>query len=121
MSAELIYLLTEPLDPVPAAVRTRRWVEGDGVLTYGDIRLQLVIGTDAITGASWPSWRVQMGANPEVSALTFQPLRLDYSHQVHVIPRAVRYSPAGVCLGVLLELRAARIDRLPVLCEVSYG
>lgn len=121
MSAELIQLLPPPSSPAPAAVRTRRWIEGEGVLAYADIRAQLVIETDAETGASALSWRVHVGGLLWCDGVALHPLRLDYSHQVHVIPRAVRYSPAGVCLGVLLELRAARIDRLPVLCEVSYG
>lgn len=121
MSAELIHLLPLPATPVPAAVRTRRWIEGEGVLAYGDIRLRLSIETDTETGSCSLSWRVHVGDLLSYDPMPLRPLRLDYSHQVHVIPRAVRYSPAGVCLGVLLELRAARIDRLPVLCEVSYG
>lgn len=121
MSADLIHLLPLPATPVPAAVRTRRWIEGDGALAYGDIRVRLWIESDAETGVSSLSWRVQMADRLSSEPVPLRPLRLDYSHQVHVIPRAVRYSPAGVCLGVLLELRAARMDRLPVLCEVSYG
>lgn len=120
MTADLIHLIPPPALPVPAAVRTRRWIEGEGVLAYRDVRLRLSIETDAETCACSLFWRVQM-PNGKWLPAPLGPLRLDYSHQVHVVPRAIRFSPAGVCLGVLLELRATRIDRLPVLCEVSYG
>lgn len=121
MSGALIELLPMPATPAPAAVRVRRWVPPGGALAYGDICLQLAIEIDADSGASRPHWQLQMGADPSTHRLQLQPLRLDAFHQVHAIARAVAFSPAGVLLGVLVELRAARIDRLPVLCEVSYG
>lgn len=115
MSGLLIHILEAPIEPIPAAVRVRRWLPVGGVLTWREVRLQLLADRDADGEALPLSWCLRVGSCDREDLLPLQPLRLDHTDQVHVVPRGLAVRPCGRVEALFLELRAARLAALPLL------